>query len=135
MTPGAERRPAGIFRTGVRSRAHLGGVHVKRLLAVGLAVGATSFAATEGPGKDQFIRPARTSAKLDIDGKLDEPAWAQAPVFAGFVQRFPVAGNPPSEKTEMRVLYDDRNLYVAIRCFDSQPEKISRRLGRRDSTP
>ena len=94
------------------------------------------LAATQGPGVDQRIEAARTtSTELRVDGSLDEPAWSQAPLFESFVQLFPNEGATPSERTELRVLYDERNLYIGIICHDSQPEHIVRKLGRRDNPP
>jgi hypothetical protein len=66
---------------------------------------------------------------------MDEPAWAQAPVFTSFRQTFPNEGAPPSERTELRVLYDDTYVYLGLVCHDSRPELINRRLGRRDNPP
>jgi len=74
----------------------------------------------------------RRSGAIDIDGKLDEPAWAQAPVSSGFWQRFPDEGKAPEQATEFRVLYDDAALYVGVRAHDVAPERIRRLLTRRD---
>ena len=49
------------------------------------------------------------------------------------MERYPTAGKAPSERTEVRVLFDEEHVYFGITCYDSQPELISRRLGRRDS--
>jgi hypothetical protein len=95
----------------------------------------TADAAVEGPGRNQFIRAAPARGDMRNDGKLDEPAWADAPVFNAFVQRFPTAGAAPSEPTEVRILYDSERLYVGVTARDSQPALIDRRLGRRDSFP
>jgi hypothetical protein len=95
----------------------------------------TAHAAVEGPGRNQFIRAAPAHGDMRNDGKLDEPAWADAPVFAGFVQRYPTTGAPPTERTEVRILYDSERLYVGVTSRDSQPALIDRRLGRRDSFP
>jgi hypothetical protein len=103
--------------------------------AVVASLASIAFGATEGPGKTQTIRAKRTSRPPSIDGKLSEPEWQAAPLFDQFVQSFPDEGERPSERTEVRVLYDDDNLYVGIICFDSQPETISRLLGRRDRMP
>ena len=81
------------------------------------------------------VHAARTGQPITLDGKLDEPAWQDAPAFTDFVQSYPNEGAPPSQKTEVRVLYDDQNLYVGVICFDSHPELIRRQLGRRDSIP
>ncbi|MGZ3458884.1 MAG: DUF5916 domain-containing protein, partial [Archangium sp.] len=93
------------------------------------------LAAVEGPGVNQFIQATRTTGTIQADGKLDEPAWQQAPVFDAFVQTFPNANAAPSERTQMRVLYDERNVYFGFYLHDSQPENIIRTLGRRDQPP
>ncbi|QRO01013.1 carbohydrate binding family 9 domain-containing protein [Archangium violaceum] len=93
-------------------------------------------AATQGPGVDQRIEAARTSSReISVDGSLDEPAWSQAPLFESFVQLFPNEGAAPTERTELRILHDERNVYFGIVCHDSQPDLIVRKLGRRDSPP
>ncbi|QSQ25387.1 carbohydrate binding family 9 domain-containing protein [Pyxidicoccus parkwayensis] len=110
--------------------------HAKWVAALLVALcGTVSQGALEGPGKDQFLRAARTPGRITVDGRLDEPVWATAPVFDGFVQRFPKAGATPTERTELRVLYDDDTLYVGVYAHDSQPALIDYRLGRRDSLP
>lgn len=68
---------------------------------------------------------------IRIDGRLDEPAWDRAPVADGFTQTRPRPGAAPSQRTEVRVLYDDANLYVGIRLFDDRPDLISAPLARR----
>src|SRR5437763_3799390 len=59
------------------------------------------------------IRIRRISEPIKIDGRLDEPAWSEAAIAADFRQQEPNEGTPASEKTEVRVLFDDKNLYVA----------------------
>jgi hypothetical protein len=68
-----------------------------------------------------------------LDGKLDEAAWARAPVAAGFRQRDPDEGAPATEATELRVLFDDHALYVGARLHDDDPGRIVRQLSRRDA--
>ncbi len=94
-----------------------------------------ALAAVEGPGVDLYFHAARTAAPVKIDGRLDEADWAKAESYDKFLERFPNAGNPASERTELKVLYDDRAIYVAVICHDSQPELINRQMGRRDSSP
>lgn len=77
----------------------------------------------------------RTARPPRIDGDLDDPAWEHAPAYTGFVETFPREGAVPTERTEVRVLYDDDALYVAVRCFDTAPDLILRQLGRRDAQP
>ena len=72
----------------------------------------------------------RASSPIRLDGKLDEPAWAGAAVSNNFTQIDPNEGKPASQKTEVRVVYDDEALYVGVRLHDSGP--VRARLGRRD---
>ena len=66
-----------------------------------------------------------------IDGRLDDAAWTEG-VWAGdYTQQMPVEGARPSQPTELKILYDDRNVYVAIRAYDD-PAKVHRNPGRRD---
>src|SRR5262244_3434266 len=81
------------------------------------------------------IRAARTHGSFSIDGNLDEPAWREAFPYSEFVESFPDEGASPTQRTEVRVLYDDQNLYIGITAYDQQPALIVRGLGRRDSTP
>ena len=61
---------------------------------------------------------------INVDGILDETVWQRASVANNFVQRDPNEGEPASEKTEVRVLYDNKFIYFGITCFDSSPELI-----------
>jgi len=79
------------------------------------------------------VRAVRTQEPPAIDGVLDEAAWRDAAVIGRMTQVEPVEGAPPSEPTEVRILYDDDNLYVGIRAFDSRPEAILARDMERDS--
>ena len=60
-----------------------------------------------------------------VDGYLDESVWQQAPVMTGFTQREPSDGQPASERTEVRVVFDADALYVGVWAFDSQPDNIT----------
>ena len=60
-----------------------------------------------------------------IDGFLGEAVWQQAPVMTGFIQREPMDGQPASERTEVRVVFDAEALYVGVWAFDSQAENIT----------
>lgn len=89
--------------------------------------------AVDGPpaapvSPDAIARPvaraARTTAPPRIDGEVDEETWSTAQVLTGFIQAKPRTGYPASERTEVRLLYDDERLYVAALCFDSQPNAL-----------
>jgi hypothetical protein len=73
-----------------------------------------------------------TSEPPRIDGVIDERVWDTVEWSGDFVQRIPYEKKPPSQRTEFKIIYDDENLYVAIRCFDTSPDSIVRRMSRRD---
>ncbi|HEY7680846.1 MAG TPA: carbohydrate binding family 9 domain-containing protein, partial [Terriglobia bacterium] len=76
-----------------------------------------------------------TDSKITIDGELDEPAWQSAQPAKDFIQRDPNTGEPASEPTEVRILYDRQNLYIGVYCHDSSPERIIVNNIRRDFPP
>lgn len=65
-----------------------------------------------------------TSGGIRLDGRLDEPAWASAPVATAFVQAEPREGLPASEHTEVRILQDGKNLYIGAMLYDADPDGI-----------
>jgi len=69
-----------------------------------------------------------------IDGLIDETVWEGSEWSGDFIQKEPYEYAEPSQKTAFKILFDDNHLYVAIRAFDTEPDKIERRLGRRDNT-
>jgi Domain of unknown function (DUF5916) len=81
------------------------------------------------------VRATRATGAIAVDGRLDEPDWARAEPFSGFVQVFPGEGAPPNEATEVRILYGEKALYVGVLCRDGRPMDIVRPLGRRDRPP
>src|SRR5580765_5480725 len=80
----------------------------------------------------QTLRAVRTSEKILIDGLLNEKVWEAAPPATEFTQRDPSEGKAPTERTALRIAYDDTNIYFGVHLFDSEPQKIVRRLSRRD---
>ncbi|MCS7081403.1 MAG: DUF5916 domain-containing protein [Bacteroidota bacterium] len=78
------------------------------------------------------VQAVRTATAPRIDGKPEEPIWQEAPPTTDFIQYEPVEGAPATERTEVRLLYDDNNLYIAAWLYDQEPARIVRRLGRRD---
>ncbi len=66
-----------------------------------------------------------------IDGRLDDDAWREGEWTGDYRQQTPTEGAPPSERTELKILYDERNVYVAIRAYDD-PASMHRWPGRRD---
>ena len=72
------------------------------------------------------------TAKPLIDGKLNDACWSTGEWSGDFIQFIPNEGGKPSQPTEVKILYDDRNIYVAMRAFDNEPGKIQRYAGMRD---
>jgi hypothetical protein len=68
-----------------------------------------------------------------MDGFLSETVWDQVEWGGGdFVQVSPSAGADPSVQTKFKILYDAKNLYIALMNYDPEPGKIARRMSRRD---
>ena len=106
---------------------------VAALLAVAWpARGQTPPAAAAPARPTPRISAVRVTAKIAVDGRLDEADWARAQPAKDFLQKDPDEGKPATEPTEVRFLYDDDALYVGARMFDSEPPKIAKRLTRRD---
>jgi hypothetical protein len=108
-------------------------------LAIGLGPGARAQeAATANPFGRKYPPRIYTTERLAvqppvIDGKLDDEAWQAQGQWAGdFTQQIPTEGAAPSAKTEIKILYDDRHLYFAIRAYDD-PALVHRYPGRRDA--
>jgi hypothetical protein len=76
----------------------------------------------------------RVEVAPDIDGVFDDEAWQPGYWEGDFTQFEPYADRPPSQQTEFKVAYDDVNLYLAIKLFDTAPDSIITRMSRRDHT-
>src|SRR5688572_32396928 len=74
----------------------------------------------------------RTEEPMTIDGRDSESAWARASRHSNFRQFQPRVNADPTLRTEFRVAYDEKNLYVFVRMFDPHPDSIMRVLSRRD---
>ncbi len=67
-----------------------------------------------------------------IDGILDDPVWQKENWTGDFIQSQPHDGKEPSQKTRFKVAYDADFLYAALHMYDTEPDKISARVTRRD---
>ena len=83
---------------------------------------------------DYGVTMVRTENPPVIDGNLNDESWSTAPVISNFTQVQPDEGSPPSEKTEILLLYNSDFIYVGIRAFDSQPDNITARIMQRDGS-
>ncbi len=66
-----------------------------------------------------------------IDGRIDDPSWKEGEWAGDYTQQMPNEGAKPSQPTELKILYDDRHIYIAIRAYDD-PALVHRYPGRRD---
>lgn len=70
------------------------------------------------------IPAKRAQAPIVIDGVLDEADWQDAPEAVGFIQNEPNEGQPPTYPSEVRILYDENNLYFGVMAYDDEPDKL-----------
>jgi hypothetical protein len=89
------------------------------------------FTSGQTPEKKQY-RAERLTVAPDIDGILDDEAWKEGTWNDDFTQNRPYSGRSATQKTEFKILFDENNLYFAIKAFDTSPDSIINRLTRRD---
>lgn len=95
------------------------------MLIVGLDVHSISaLQTTAGAAREKRTTVARAKSRITVDGILNEPDWLETPPIGEILQRDPHPGEKASETTELRLLYDDENLYIGVTCFDSEPKRI-----------
>ena len=80
------------------------------------------------------VQPLYIEDGIKLDGSLSDDAWKKALPVSGFTQMELVEGDPASEKTEIRVLYDDENIYIGFMCYDSDPSGIIAKQLKRDGS-
>jgi len=112
------------------------------LAAPTLLVAQQTSVAAGGPGAavaGSGASPATTATAARapkapiIDGRADDPAWADAAMIDGFRTFTPIVNGEPRFRTEARLLYDEKNLYVLVRMFDPHPDSIVNLMSRRDA--
>ena len=85
------------------------------------------------PSELYRVEPRRVEEAPEIDGRLDEAVWQTAAIIDAFTQQEPAEGEPATERTVVRLLYDARALYIGVEAFDSQPGGVIATEMRRDS--
>jgi hypothetical protein len=80
------------------------------------------------------LRVLHINEPIKVDGRLDEPSWSQATPATDFRQQEPNEGQLASEQTEIRLLFDEKNLYIGVHAFDSEPARINSRELVRDAS-
>ncbi len=95
------------------------------LLLMLAALDPAALTGQESAADDPFVaRAVLTQQAPVIDGRMEEASWTGVEPLTGFVQRTPSDGEPASERTEVRILYDQDALYVGVWAFDSQADAI-----------
>ncbi len=77
-------------------------------------------------------KPLNGSEAPTINGLIEESSWDLVEWSGDFIENEPDENTPPSQQTKFKILYDQKYLYIAYRCYDTEPEKIEKRLSRRD---
>lgn len=95
--------------------------------------GQTPGSASGGPSPRPVASAVQAAVPPTIDGMLDDDAWTAATPHANFVQAEPFEGQPASESTEVRILFDDQAIYIGVVCRDSDPSQIVTTDTRRDA--
>ena len=67
------------------------------------------------------VRAIKLSQPLALDGNLDEEVYSEFPGFGGFLQTAPRYREPSTERSEIWFMYDEDNMYITCRCWDSSP--------------
>src|SRR5215510_11892871 len=66
-----------------------------------------------------IVRAVRVTTPVRIDGALDDPLYSTVPSISDFIQQEPQEGEPATEKTDLWVAFDEDNIYVSFRCWES----------------
>jgi hypothetical protein len=100
-----------------------------RVVVLALAVaavpqdGRAQPSVTRDDGGGATARALRIGQPITLDGRLSEELYQSIPPIDGFIQQEPSEGDPASERTDVWIFFDDRNIYVSARCWDSQPDR------------
>ena len=106
---------------------------MKRILISLMILMVTLTSAFGQTSEKKRYKATRITEAPVIDGTLDEPVWKTGEWIDDFTQNEPYNGQPATQRTEFTILFDDDNLYVGIKNFDTDPDSIVNRLTRRDN--
>ncbi|PLX09344.1 MAG: hypothetical protein C0596_02005 [Marinilabiliales bacterium] len=90
------------------------------------------FCGIMGFSQERTVKAIRTENKIKIDGKLDESEWKNAESISDFIGFYPVFDVVPGQKSEVKVIYDDKSIYFGATLYDSNPDSIYTELTVRD---
>lgn len=88
--------------------------------------------ATNRPPSERIIDAVRVTTPPKIDGILDDEVWKKAPIATNFIQTVPNPGQKASQKTEVRIVYDNSAIYISAVLHDVSKDSILRQLSQRD---
>lgn len=115
---------------------------MKQFLCIALTICCLASRLLAGDGPEANAVPKRVyytkkveTPNIKLDGIPDEPAWEEVPWSGDFIQHQPHENIPPAQPTRFKIMYDSRYLYIAYHAMDTMPDKIVRRMGRRDEFP
>ena len=108
-------------------------MRVMAVIGVGLACVLLAVTPLQAQTLPDF-RVSRALVPPKIDGDLSDTVWEGSPLAIGeWVSYNPLRGEKNAPPTEVRLAYDDRYLYFAFHCFDSEPDRIRTTISKRDS--
>ena len=90
------------------------------------------FSAIHAQDSLKTYTTTRVSSSPKIDGLLDDEGWKNAEAISDFIQNFPKEGGVPSQKTEVKIVYDNIAIYIGAMMYDTSPDSILHELGNRD---
>jgi len=102
------------------------------LLATLLVTSAAGQSQQDGQRPEMTAMPLSAEERIVLDGVLDEEVWKRAQPAANFIQQDPAYGQPATERTEVRIVFDRERLYMGVTCFDSEPDRLIGFQRRRD---
>ena len=92
------------------------------IVTPGWASGSPQQPGVQGPKRSAVVTTVQSP--IVIDGLLDEAPWRRSPKIGEMVQRIPIAGAKPTERTEVTLLHDKDFLYIGVMCYDSEPDRV-----------
>jgi hypothetical protein len=90
------------------------------------------YSESQDTNKVIIVHAEHIKTPIIIDGILSEQEWQNAFAISDFTQLDPNEGKPASERTEVRIIYDDNAIYLGARMYDAYPDSIIQNLARRD---
>nr|WP_298994483.1 DUF5916 domain-containing protein [uncultured Allomuricauda sp.] len=98
-----------------------------------LSIWASAQDSTEVVPKKIYVTKAiEQNQPPSIDGLLNDQVWNTVEWTGDYVELQPDENTPPSYQTKFKIVYDSKFLYIGVRCYDAEPDKIVKRLSRRD---